>query len=186
MTLTLSYRKGSRAGRVKMLMDLMGLDYALHAVDADEAASDAYRALNPFGTVPTLVHDDRVILESGAQMMYLADLAPEMGMAPPLGTPDRGTYYEWFVLNGATLEPLGTAAFQNPGDPKAMAGMQLAMGVLQDRLRMPYALGPAFSAVDVLIHWQLHLIQGAGMLGAMPKAGEYYAGLKDRLDWSAY
>ena len=187
-TLTLYYRKGTRAARVKMLMDLMDLPYMLHTVDdtSEETKSEAYLALNPFGTVPTLVHGDRVILESGAQMMYLADLSPDKGMAPPVGTKKRGTFYEWFVLNGATLEPLGTAGFQNPDDPKAQAGMALAIRVLEDRLIFPYALGNEFSAVDVMIHWQLNILNSVGVLDAMPKAADYYRRLCSDMDWTGY
>jgi glutathione S-transferase len=169
-------------------MDLLDLSYDLKLIDRSEEGtqSDAYRALNPFGTVPTLLHGDRVILESGAQMMYLADLVPEKAMAPEVGTPERATYYEWFVLNGATLEPLGTAGFQNPDNPDARAGMNLAMTVLQDRLEMPFAMGLQFTAVDVLIHWQLALLHQADMLRAMKKASEYYHGLASTLDWTGY
>lgn len=185
-TLTLYYRPGSRAARVKMLLDMMDLTYRLHTLADGENRTEAYLALNPFGTVPTLTHGDRVILESGAQMMYLADLVPEAGMAPPLGSPERGAYYEWFVLNGATLEPLGTKGFQNPEDADAQAGLGLAMQVMQSRLQMPYALGARFSAVDVLLHWQLNMLQRVGVLANMPKAAEYHEGLNALMDWEGY
>jgi len=185
-TLTLYHRPGTRSGRVKMLVDLLELDYQITTVSPEEQRSDAYLALNPFGLLPTVTHGDRVILESGAQMMYLADLVPEKGMAPPVGTPERGTYYEWFVLTGATMEPLGTKGFQNPDDPEAVAGMQLVMGVMQDRLQTPYAMGSQFTSVDVLIHWQLNLLQSVGALEAMPKAQRYYDSLLVRMDWTGY
>lgn len=184
--LTLYHRTGTRAGRVKMLMDQMELDYQLQPITEAEAKDPRYLALNPFGTVPTLVHGERVILESGAQMMYLADLVPEKGFAPPIGTPERGTYYEWFVLNGATLEPLGTAGFLNPEDQEARAGIMLAMEVLQNRLVMPYAMGESVTAVDVMIHWQLTLVAKAGMLSAAPKAEAYVQGLNGHLNWDGY
>jgi glutathione S-transferase len=186
--ITLYHRPGTRAGRVKMLVDLMEVDYRLEHVDNanGQNRSDAYLALNPFGSVPTLTHGDLVLLESGAQMMYLADLFPDRNMAPPLGTPERAKYYEWFVLNGATLEPLGAAGFLNPEDPEAVKGMHLSMHVLQERIVGPYCLGARFSAVDVLVHWQLHLIQSAGALKAMPKADDYYHTVSEKIDWAGY
>jgi glutathione S-transferase len=169
-----------------MLLDLMEMPYHLHDVDAEAQKSDDYRALNPFGQLPTLKHGSRVILESGAQMMYLADLAPDKRMAPAVGTIERGRYYEWFVLNIATLEPMGSAGVQNPQDPEAQAGMQLAASIIEERLTLPYACGDAFSAVDVMLHWQFNMLQSIGVLDAMPKAAAYYRGLTSRMDWTGY
>lgn len=184
--LTLYHRAGTRSGRVKMLLDLMKMPYDLQEVDPEAQTSDAYRALNPLGQLPTLKHGSRVILESGAQMMYLADLAPDKHMAPAVGTLERGRYYEWLVLNNATLEPLGSAGVQNPEDPQAQAGMQLAAGVMQERLTLPYACGGAYSAVDVMLHWQFNMLRNIGVLDAMPKAATYYEGLTSRMDWTGY
>lgn len=185
-TLTLYHRPGTRSGRVKMLLDLLELDYQLQPVDPDAQRSETFLAVNPFGLLPTLTHGDRVILESGAQMMYLADLAPDKNMAPTMGSPDRGTYYEWFVLTGATMEPLATQGFRNPDDAEAVAGMHKVMAVMEDRLQMPYALGDQFTAVDVMLHWQMNMLKSVGVLGAVPKAQRYYDGLCDKIDWTAY
>ena len=41
-----------------------------------------YRALNPMGKVPTIVHGDTVVTECAAICAYLADAFPEAGLAP--------------------------------------------------------------------------------------------------------
>lgn len=54
------------------------------AVDlqAGEQHSPAYRALNPRGVVPTLIHDGAVLIESAAILEYLDDVFPEPALRP--------------------------------------------------------------------------------------------------------
>lgn len=54
------------------------------AVDlqAGEQHSPAYRALNPRGVVPTLIHDGAVLVESAAILEYLDDIFPEPALRP--------------------------------------------------------------------------------------------------------
>ena len=54
------------------------------AVDlqAGEQHSEAYRALNPRGVVPTLVHDGAVLIESAAILEYLDDVFPQPALRP--------------------------------------------------------------------------------------------------------
>lgn len=50
----------------------------------------AYAAVNPLGTVPALVTPDgRVILESLAVLLHVADAHPRARLAPPAGDPGR-------------------------------------------------------------------------------------------------
>jgi glutathione S-transferase len=51
-----------------------------------------YRALNPLGKVPTLVHRGVAIPECAAIIMYLADAFPAVGLAPALGSATRGLF----------------------------------------------------------------------------------------------
>lgn len=67
--------------RVRMLIAEKGLDVELVPVDlgAREQLSDAYRAINPRGVVPTLVLDDGTVIgEASTIMRYLDDAS-----APP-------------------------------------------------------------------------------------------------------
>ncbi len=54
------------------------------AVDlqAGEQHAPAYRALNPRGVVPTLIHDGAVLIESAAILEYLDDVFPEPALRP--------------------------------------------------------------------------------------------------------
>lgn len=83
-----------------------GLEFTTEQVDlrAKLTASGAdYRAINPKGYVPALELDDgRVLTEGPAVVQYLADLAPEQGLAPPHGSFER--YQLMSLLNFISVE----------------------------------------------------------------------------------
>jgi glutathione S-transferase len=55
-----------------------------------------FRAISPKGTVPTLQFDDGEVLTEGpAIVQYIADQAPESGLAPANGTLARYRLQEW-------------------------------------------------------------------------------------------
>lgn len=80
------YWRSSSAYRVRIALNLKGLRYGQESVhlvrDGGEQHSPEYRRLNPFGMVPTLVHGERVIVESLAICEYLEELYPEVPLLP--------------------------------------------------------------------------------------------------------
>src|SRR4051812_41872777 len=49
--------------------------------------------LNPLGQIPTLVlPDGTVMTESAAMILYLAERAPDAGLAPAIGHPSRPAF----------------------------------------------------------------------------------------------
>jgi glutathione S-transferase len=53
-----------------------------------------YKKLNPNGVVPTLIHDDEIIIDSSVIIEYLDELCPEPALSPP--TPaGRAHMREW-------------------------------------------------------------------------------------------
>jgi maleylacetoacetate isomerase len=72
-----SYWRSSAAYRVRIALNLKGMDYAIAPVhlmkDGGEQHQDAYRAINPQQLIPTLVDDDHVVRESLAIMEYLEE-----------------------------------------------------------------------------------------------------------------
>lgn len=82
-----SYWRSTAAYRVRIALNLKGLDYetkAIHLVkDGGEQHSDAYRGVNPQGLVPSLVTaEGDVITQSMAIMEYLDELQPEPALLP--------------------------------------------------------------------------------------------------------
>lgn len=81
-----SYWRSSTSYRVRMALNLKGLDYELRPVhlvrDGGEQYGEDYTALNPQQLVPTLVDDERVITQSMAMLEYLEELHPRPALLP--------------------------------------------------------------------------------------------------------
>jgi len=181
--LVLYHSPGSRSGRVKVLLDLMRVPYTIVEIDLKTEANKRpeYLAIHPLGKVPALKHGDTVIIESGAIMLYLADQFPAAKMAPPPQSPERGRYYEWFILALATVEPAAMVAIQNPTNAEAQTTFKNLLKLIDQRLGEPYAMGAALTAVDVLIHGQFGFMAGMGLLDDLPRAKAYYERLKGKI-----
>ena len=61
-----------------------------------------YLAINPMGKVPALQHGDVIVTETPAILAYLADVFPQVGLAPPPA--ERGAYYRWLFFAAGPLE----------------------------------------------------------------------------------
>jgi glutathione S-transferase len=147
----------SRSSIALTLLEELGAPYELKALDikAGEQRQPAYLAVNPMGKVPAIVHGDALITEQVAVFLYLADLFPEAGLAPPLSDPMRGPYLRWMVFYAACFEPaIGDRALKREPGPQSMMAYgdfdtvidtvtaQLAPG--------PYMLGERFTAADII------------------------------------
>ncbi|MBX4858877.1 maleylacetoacetate isomerase [Rhizobium sophorae] len=78
------YWRSSASYRVRIALNLLGIDYKTVPINLLEAAhrTPEYLALNPQGLVPTLVIDGRTLTQSLAIIEYLAELQPESGLLP--------------------------------------------------------------------------------------------------------
>src|ERR1700756_4021088 len=65
--------------RVRFVLNAKGLPFEEIKLDllAGDQLKPEYLALNPNGVVPTLVHDDAVIIDSSVIIEYLDEVAPE-------------------------------------------------------------------------------------------------------------
>ena len=63
-----------------------------------------FLAINPKGYVAALkLADGRVLTEGPAILLYLADLKPEAGLAPPAGSWARHRLHEWLAFISAEI-----------------------------------------------------------------------------------
>lgn len=80
------YHFGPVANSLTPLLCLLekGLEFENHALDSRkwEHHDPAFRAINPEGMVPVLVHDGRVVRESTVINEYLEDVFPEVPLRP--------------------------------------------------------------------------------------------------------
>ena len=79
MGITLYFAPRTRSGRVRWMLEELGVAYDLKTVDLERGEQDKveYRRIHPLGEVPALIDDDVVVFEPSAICMYLADRFPD-------------------------------------------------------------------------------------------------------------
>ena len=90
---TLYCRNTAGSMAPEALLAACGAKYQVIVLEREAGGSfgEFFHKINPKAEVPTLVlPDDNIMTESAAMMIYLADLHPEAGLAPPAGAPGRG------------------------------------------------------------------------------------------------
>lgn len=154
---TLYHSPNTRSSGSLTLLEELGAPYELHVLNmkAGEQRQPAYLAINPMGKEPALRHGDALITEQVAIFLYLADLFPEAGLAPPIRDPLRGPYLRWMVFYAACFEPAvidrSTQKDPAPLSMSPYADFDTMFKTLTGQLaKGPYLLGERFSAADVL------------------------------------
>jgi len=150
------YFRSSAAYRVRIALNLKGVDYDSRPVNLAEGAqkSAEYRALNPQGFVPMLEIDGLKLTQSLSIIMYLATRFPE----PPLLPAD-------------------------PGEAAHVRGMALAIACdihpLNNLRVLKYLKGELGQSQEVADAWYRHWIsEGLAPLEAVaaPRAGAFLFG----------
>ena len=190
----LYYSPQTRAGRPRWLLEEIGAPYEIASLDLKkgEHKQPEYMKIHPHGAVPALIDGDLALFESAAICMYLADKYPEKKLAPALGTPARGLYYQWMVYSMATLEPPVLQTFLNtimlPEAERSPAVVEKAKTQFADVARVlsnalagrSFLLGEQFSAADVMIGSSLGWAGMMGLLADSPTLQAYVKQLTDR------
>lgn len=192
--ITLYHSPRSRSVRPRWLLEEIGAPYDLVTLDLEqqEHKTAAHRQRHPHGQVPVLVDGDLALIESAAICLHLADRFPAAGLAPAVGTPERGRYYQWMVYAIATLEPPVLEVFMHTMRlPEAERSATRAAAardrfaeiaqVLTDALGpRPFLLGGAFSAADVMIGSTLAWASLFGLMDDRPTLSAYVERLVQR------
>ena len=105
--LTLYYAVPSRGMVVHWMLEELGQPYdrKILDLDAEEHKTPEYLAINPMGKVPALIHGDRVVTETAAINVYLAEAFPQAGLSVPVESPLRVAYLSWMFFAPVTAEP---------------------------------------------------------------------------------
>ena len=180
--ITLYHAARSRSSGAVALLEALGADYRMQVLDLKAGANlaPAYLAINPMGKVPAIIHDGALVTEQVAIYLYLADLYPEAGLAPPIGSPLRGPYLRWMAFYGACFEPaMIDRAMRRDPPPQSMSPYNDADTVLQvieaQLARGPYLLGEAMSAADVLWGNALKWTTDFGLVQPATATADYIA-----------
>jgi glutathione S-transferase len=186
LPLTLHHSPNTRSSGALILLEELGATYTLHLLDmkAGEHREPAYLAINPMGKVPAVTHGDALVTEQVAVYLYLADLFPEAGLAPPIGDALRGPYLRWMAFYGSSFEPALVDKSQGHKPPPAMApygDYDTMLKTLVDRLgRGPWMLGERFSAADVLWGTALQWTTMFKLVPELPVITDYIARVGSR------
>lgn len=159
--LTFYHAPESRSSAIMALIEEMGIAdrITVHSVDIprmDGSGRTDPANPHPEGKAPCLVHDGHVITERGSIILYLTTLFPQAGLAPPVGSPEWGSYVTWLCWYQGVFEPVlihEAAGLIHPFLSATFRGHTEAAARIHAALeRGPYLLGDRFSAADLLIH----------------------------------
>jgi glutathione S-transferase len=97
--------------KVHMFLEEVGAPYQLVRLDLmkSEQKNPEYLKLNPNGKVPTLVHDDFVLWESNAILLYLAEQFPACASVSVVVRTDNLSTASFFALSSDTIHSHRTA-----------------------------------------------------------------------------
>jgi glutathione S-transferase len=102
----LYYSAGSCSTSCHITLEESGLPYEAIEVDWDKPGDLTKLAteLNPLGTLPILLTDDKKQLDQNLAIhVYVADKAPAKGLLPPSGTLERAEALNWLSFVAADL-----------------------------------------------------------------------------------
>ena len=187
--ITLYHAVPSRGLVVHWLLEELQVPYEINQLDldADQHKQPEYLAINPMGKVPALLHGDRLITETAAICMYLAEQFPEKGLDISKDSALRGEYLRWMFFAPVTIEPSIVAKAMNyrSEEYQPFADIEVVAETLVNALAgRKYLVGDAFSAVDVVVGSAVNW--GLNMMPVMPKHPElvaYWENLEQRPAW---
>jgi glutathione S-transferase len=176
----------SRGQIARWMLEEVGAPYEAVILDYAGGMKTAdYRAINPMGKVPAIVHGGKVVTECAAICAYLADAFPAAGLAP--ATDDRADYYRWLFFAAGPVEAAVTnkaMGFVLPEGRERSAGY----GSLDDTLDTletavtgrSWICGGTFTAADVYVGAQIDWGLTFGTIPSRPAFEAYAARLRER------
>jgi GST-like protein len=94
--------------KASIALEELGLEYSVHHIHMDrkEQKEDWYLKLNPNGRIPTIVdhdNDDFAVFESGAILIYLAEMT---GKLLPKDVKGRSRVIQWLMFQMGGIGPM--------------------------------------------------------------------------------
>ncbi len=168
-----------------------GLTPTIHCVDRKTKRLDDgsdYRSIAPQAIVPAVrLGDGGLLTESAAVLQYVADRAPEKGLAPAPGSPERYRLVEWInfvtseihkkhlwmVFSSKTPTAVKDWARANAGPPLAHVAQHLE--------GREHLMGDRFTVADAYLFWALLVAPHGGIaLDEWPALGRYVERIQKR------
>jgi glutathione S-transferase len=188
----LHYKPGACSLASHIILNELGASFDLDKTDTDAGKTETggdFRVISPNGYVPALITDDgEIITENPAVLQYLADRAPDAGLAPPNGTMARTRLQETLNFVSSELHKSFSPFFTgkeltDAQRQTAEAGVGRRAAHIERRLAdgRAFLQGDTFTVADayafVVLNW-------AGFVGvslaAHPKTQAYVARIAAR------
>jgi glutathione S-transferase len=197
---TLYWSPGAASLCVHWMLIELGEPHELRKLDleAGDHRKPEYLHMNPNGLVPTLIVEGKPLFESAALLMLLAERHPAAGLAPPVGSANRGLYTTWMFHLSNTIQ----SAFRSWFYPEHQAGAAATESVkatARGRIESgwnrveaqiaaggPYLIGDRVGAADflatMLMRWSRNMPRPAT---EWPAIADYIARMKSRPSFKA-
>lgn len=180
----LFYTNPMSRGRIaRWMIEEVGVPYRTEILQfGTTMKDDNYKAVNPMGKVPAIVHGKKTVTECAAICAYLADAFPQAGLAP--SPADRADYYRWMFFAAGPLEAAVSnraLGFEVPAGRERMIGYGSfadVMDALEFAVRSnSYIAGEKFSAADVYVGSQIGWGLQFGSIEKRPAFEQYFGRL---------
>jgi glutathione S-transferase len=173
--------------RAAWVLEEVGQPYELVKMSVEESRGEEHLARHPLGKVPVLGDEDGYVFESAAICMHIADLHPQAGLIPPVGTHERALVYQWASFAPAELEPpLIEGAMWAERDPERSAKArrrfdERAAAVSRALGEEEFLVGDSLTVADVMAGTALAFTQRTGTAAGLPaNITAYLARLQSR------
>ncbi len=172
----LYYAPGTRAVRVRWLLEELELPYHLERVTFKPTSERFFIQDTPTGKIPTLVDGDVVMAESGAIVEYVLEKYGASRLMPAPDSPLRAKYLQWLHFAESTaFPPIGIYVWLTVYRQDAAVHAELvrdARNRIHARLKQvedemanrDFLLGSEFTAADVMMGFTLIAADRLGVM----------------------
>jgi glutathione S-transferase len=171
----------ARDFRVRWALEEARVPYEVRLIGPEDQASAAYRALQPFGSIPAIEADGLKLFESGAIVLYIAEKSEALAPADAHGLA-RTKAWMFAALN--SVEPAVTTlggldlfhareAWAAESRPVAVAAVQKRLAALEQWLGGRDYLEDRFTAGDLLMTTVLRVLRHTDIVSARPTLRAY-------------
>jgi glutathione S-transferase len=172
--------------RVRWALEEAGLPYEERLIGPADQKSDGYRALQPFGQVPSYEENGLELFESGAIVLHIAERAESLMPPEPVA---RARTKTWMFAALNTVEPPIVFLNAVSGTPDAEESplKQGVVGLVEQRLDSLCSqlsgrdyLEHRFTAADLLMTSVLRILRTTTMVTDRPVLEFYRLRCEDR------
>jgi glutathione S-transferase len=167
--------------RVRWALEEAGLPYETRLLGPDEKKSSEYRAMQPFGQVPTFEGDGIVLFESGAILLHIAE---QSDVLMPSDAKGRARTITWMFAALNSVEPgiQNLAAIDlfhadeewaKARRPGAVKEAQTRLAALADWLGGRDYLEDRFTVADLLMTTVLRIPRNTDLIAQIPVLEAY-------------